>query len=87
MPTACFAFSTAMVSRTSTMTSDLGTLAALRLDDPTEQDNLVGEEPERVAKLSALVSAWRREHERDSLDPPALPQQDRERLKALGYVE
>jgi len=65
-----------------------GTLELYNLtDDPTEQDNLVGEEPERVAKLSALVNAWRREHERDSLDPPALPQQDRERLKALGYVE
>ena len=65
-----------------------GTLELYNLTvDPMEQDNVVGEEPERVAKLSALVNAWRREHERDSLDPPALPLQDRDRLKALGYVE
>ena len=67
---------------------DEGTLELYNLAaDPAEKDNLVSEEPERVAKLLALVDAWRLEHERDRFDPPVLPPQDRERLKALGYVE
>ncbi|MCH2187212.1 sulfatase [Myxococcota bacterium] len=65
-----------------------GTLELYNLaEDPKEQSNLVAEEPERVAKLSALIEAWRLEHEREGIEPAALSEQDRERLKALGYVE
>ncbi|MDG2051641.1 MAG: sulfatase [Myxococcota bacterium] len=65
-----------------------GTLELYGLvDDPLEQINLASEEPERVARLSALIDAWRLEHERNVIEPAPVLQQDRERLKALGYVE
>ena len=56
--------------------------------DPLEKNNVASSEPERVEALLAMIEQWRTEHEPDAMGAPkALSTPDRERLKALGYVE
>lgn len=64
-----------------------GTLELFDLErDPREQVNLAGEEPARVAALRQLIADWRARYGTDRGIAP-LPEIDRARLRALGYVE
>lgn len=64
-------------------------------DDPGEQRNLLGAEPERAARLQADLEAWRAGLEPFELDAdagprPMDPERDREaleQLRALGYAQ
>ena len=65
-----------------------GTLELFDLaSDPAERVNLAASEPERVAELRALIAAWRDRYERAGTQAPELSEGDRERLRAMGYVE
>ena len=64
-----------------------GTLELFDLEqDPTEQVNRVADEPERTASLRALIADWRLRYEK-SREVAPLSEEDRQRLRALGYVE
>lgn len=66
---------------------DEGTLELFDLErDPTEQLNRVAEEPERTASLRQLIADWRLRYEQHREVTP-LSEEDRQRLRALGYVE
>jgi arylsulfatase A-like enzyme len=66
---------------------DEGTLELFDLErDPTEQINRVAEEPERTASLRQLIADWRLRYEQQREITP-LSEEDRQRLRALGYVE
>jgi arylsulfatase A-like enzyme len=54
--------------------------------DPGERTDLSAGRPEEVSRLSAEVRAWRRRHDRAPA-PPRLTDEDREALRALGYVQ
>jgi len=65
-----------------------GTLELFDLErDPAERTNLAGEMPERVEALRGLIAAWRARHDPERRAPPPIPEADRERLRAMGYVE
>ena len=56
--------------------------------DPLEKNNVASSEPERVEALASMIEQWRSEHEPEAIgDPKTLSAPDRDRLKALGYVE
>ncbi len=58
--------------------------------DPGERVDLAAREPARVARLTAALRAWSRATERRRSGPaavPALSEAERERLRALGYVD
>jgi arylsulfatase A-like enzyme len=55
--------------------------------DPRELRNRADEQPERTAELRARLHAWRAAHPRPGGEAPALSDDDRARLRALGYVE
>jgi arylsulfatase A-like enzyme len=55
--------------------------------DPLERVNLAADEPERADALEREIEAWRARYERNETAPSAISEPDRERLRALGYVE
>jgi arylsulfatase A-like enzyme len=57
--------------------------------DPRETANLAAADPGRTAALSAQIDAWLATHgvRADAPAPPSVPERDRDRLRALGYVE
>ena len=55
-------------------------------DDPGERRNLYGSFPDVVEELRASLGAWRQAFDRN-VRPGSLSPEDRERLRALGYVE
>ena len=54
--------------------------------DPGERKNRFTEEPARAAALADRVQGFRLAHPRPG-SAPAVSPEDRERLRALGYVE
>ncbi len=56
-------------------------------DDPGERVNLYDSELPTALELSARLAAWTREHARATPEQPEMTEQERERLKALGYIE
>ena len=54
--------------------------------DPLEKDNLASQEGERVVKLQELIERWREKHEKGGKLAP-ISEEDRARLRAMGYVE
>jgi len=54
--------------------------------DPGERTDLSAGRPEEVSRLRTEVRAWRRRHDRPPA-PPRLTDEDREALRALGYVQ
>lgn len=60
-----------------------------RETDPRDQDNVAGEHPEVVERLSARLAAWQRWAEERRVEPDsieALSAGELERLRALGYL-
>jgi arylsulfatase A-like enzyme len=56
--------------------------------DPGERSNLAAAEPERAVAMGARLDAWQAAHAvRADAPAPAVAPADRERLRALGYVE
>jgi len=55
--------------------------------DPGERRDLAGSEPERAAAMRERLRAWRAEHPPPEAAAPRLSEEDRARLRALGYVE
>jgi arylsulfatase A-like enzyme len=56
--------------------------------DPGERANLAVAQPERTAAMGAALDAWQAAHGvRADAPVPAVAPPDRERLRALGYVE
>jgi arylsulfatase A-like enzyme len=55
--------------------------------DPLERHNVGGEFPEEAAALGRRLDEWRRTHERSGVVTRGISEEDRERLRALGYVE
>ncbi len=59
-------------------------------NDPSEQDNLIGESPEIAENLREELSRWMEENERlaesYSSSEAELKNETKEALKALGYV-
>jgi len=56
-------------------------------DDPAERVNLLESSRDVADGLSLEIRAWREAHGRGAQEIPPLSDEDRERLKALGYVE
>ena len=57
-------------------------------DDPGERRNRFATEPDLVARLSRQLAEWRSRHAVEAEAQPVLPSTiDRERLRALGYVD
>lgn len=54
--------------------------------DPLEKNNLASQEGERVVKLQELIERWREKHEKGGKLAP-ISEEDRARLRAMGYVE
>jgi arylsulfatase A-like enzyme len=57
--------------------------------DPGERTNAVQAEPARAAAMSARLDAWMAAHgvRAEARERPPISAEDRERLRALGYVE
>jgi arylsulfatase A-like enzyme len=57
--------------------------------DPGEQSNLATSEPERTADLQTRLAAWMIAHGVgvEAAPAPAVSPADRDRLRALGYVD
>ena len=55
-------------------------------DDPGERMNLFDSSPDVAKELATSLAAWRKAFDRN-LPPGSLSPEDRERLRALGYVE
>jgi len=55
--------------------------------DPGEQANLYSKQPERAAALASQLESWRRLHTPDGLVQVPISDQDRQGLRALGYVD
>lgn len=55
--------------------------------DPAEQQNLAERDPERTEAMLQRLRAWQRRYERDDVDPASVAPDDREGLRALGYVD
>ncbi|MBW2445346.1 MAG: sulfatase [Deltaproteobacteria bacterium] len=55
--------------------------------DPAERENLAAREPERLANLQARLRAFRAANPRPGGVAPELSEDDRARLRALGYVD
>ena len=55
--------------------------------DPGERSNLAVEEPERTESLRLRLREWRRLHTNAEGEPIVLSEEDRTRLRALGYAE
>ncbi|HEM45901.1 MAG TPA: hypothetical protein ENO23_02540, partial [Alphaproteobacteria bacterium] len=65
-----------------------GTLELFDLErDPGERTNRAAEEPERTERLRARIAEWRARWSGPDTGVPALSEEDRERLRAMGYVE
>jgi arylsulfatase A-like enzyme len=63
-----------------------------RKNDPFDQNDLAAQQPERVARLTRELAAWRRLAESMRLKPDSqlagtLSAEELERLRALGYVQ
>jgi arylsulfatase A-like enzyme len=56
-------------------------------EDPGEARNLHDDFPEVAARLAARLEEWRRRHARAGEAPPPIPDEEAERLEALGYVQ
>ena len=54
--------------------------------DPGEQVDLSGEQPEQVAALRRLIEDWTRDGAPREKKHLELRDEERERLKALGYL-
>ncbi len=55
--------------------------------DPGERSNLYEPDSAKASELATRIDAWRRTHERNDVISPEVTDADKERLKALGYVE
>jgi len=55
--------------------------------DPAEGENLVDARPEKAAELSRLLSSWRGEQVGTPRAATEISDDDRERLRALGYAD
>lgn len=55
--------------------------------DPGERTNQLAAAPERASALAAQLAAWFRQHGAAPRAPAAVSPEERERLRALGYVE
>lgn len=65
-----------------------GTLELFDLErDPGERTNRAADEPERTARLRARIAEWRTRWSGPDIAVPTLSEDDRERLRAMGYVE
>jgi hypothetical protein len=61
-----------------------------RLDtDPGETTDVAAKHPDRVAELGAALTAWKRKRPLPSYDGPKTraAEQEREALRALGYID
>ena len=54
--------------------------------DPRELRNVVAAEPKVAEQLAARLHAWMRDNVREAMQRPALSDEDRARLEALGYI-
>jgi arylsulfatase A-like enzyme len=54
--------------------------------DPQEQVNLNSTMPQKAAELASQLEAWKEVHRRKEFLKDKISKEDRERLKALGYV-
>jgi len=67
---------------------DEGTVELFDLStDPMETRNLAPDRSEIVRSMTLRLQAWRRENESVREELPAISDEDRARLEALGYVE
>ena len=55
--------------------------------DPAERQNLAERDPERTEAMLQQLRAWQQRYGREDVDPRSASPEDRERLRALGYVD
>lgn len=55
--------------------------------DPGELTNLFPQNPEKSNELSAFIESWKKKYHKNRTPFQVLSDEDRERLKALGYVQ
>jgi len=55
--------------------------------DPDERVNLVDQQAERLEELKRLLEDWNRLGTIDEPDPIELSEEDKEKLRALGYLD
>ncbi|MDB4433389.1 sulfatase-like hydrolase/transferase [bacterium] len=55
--------------------------------DPGETENLYADFPTRAEELSALIYGWRQTHGRAAGHSTTISEEDRRRLRAMGYAE
>ena len=56
-------------------------------DDPGEENDLAGKNPDRVKELTQYVEAWNKQHPRGRSRHATLSDDDIQALKSLGYLE
>jgi arylsulfatase A-like enzyme len=57
------------------------------IQDPTEENNLAGDEPNRVAELQKHIDAWDEATPRLIIEEDKMTEEDVKALEALGYIE
>lgn len=55
--------------------------------DPDERSNIAEQSAQKVSELSARIKEWRLKYDRRPAKGQHINEEDRERLKALGYVD
>ena len=55
--------------------------------DPGELTNLFEQNPQKGEELSSLIETWRKKYQTNRVPTQVLTDEDKERLKALGYVQ
>ena len=55
--------------------------------DPLERSNVFSSRPDIASTLQQMLDTWREETSVDPLEQPEISEEDREALRALGYIE
>ncbi|MBN1766016.1 MAG: sulfatase [Sedimentisphaerales bacterium] len=56
-------------------------------NDPHELNNIFNKEPKVVTEMTTLLQKWKDKHITAKIAPAAIPKDDLDKLKSLGYIE